>query len=103
MQVQCMFSKCTIMTADRKEKVMWVGSVAIALEKPWGSKLELPIPVMQMKWLKGHSGILRLDVAEWCSAKDISISEVIGSESALENGAFPLMQSFKKLPPSKFW
>lgn len=96
-------SKCSIMTADRNEKVIWVGSTAIALEKPRGSKMELLIPVTWMKRLKGHSSVLRLDIAEWCSAKDTYVSEVIGTESSLENGAFPLMQSVKRLLLLKFW
>lgn len=102
MQVWRVFSKCFIMMANRNEKVIWVGSIAIALEKPWGSKMELLIPVIQMKWLKGHSRVLSLDVAD-CSAKDTYISEVISSESSIENGAFPLMQSVKRLSPLKFW
>lgn len=74
--------------------VIGAGSVTVAVEKPWGSKPELPVPVLQVKRLKGHSSVLRLDTAEWCSAKDTYRSEVI-SESSLENGAFPLMQSVK--------
>lgn len=50
MQVRCVFPKCSIMvTAKRNEKVICLSSVAIALEKPWGSKMELPIPVIHMK------------------------------------------------------
>lgn len=50
---------------------------------------------------KRSPGGLRLEGAEWCSAKATCRSEVIRSKS-LENGAFHLMQSGKRLSLSEF-
>lgn len=49
MQVWCLFSERSVMRADRNEEGVGVGSVVIALEKPWGSKRELLIPVIEVK------------------------------------------------------
>lgn len=51
---------------------------------------------------KRSPGVLRLEGAESCSAKATCRSEVIRSKSSLENGAFPLMQSGKRLSLSEF-
>lgn len=50
----------SITMADRNEKVIWVGSIAVALQKPGGSKMQLLLPLTQIKRLKGHSSVQRL-------------------------------------------